>query len=406
MTAEALEADPQRHKVDRSTSAGRVHLVYPHGDRISTPDAIGRELGRRLKARYEVVRHDWWELGVIRPEPGDVLLGHPHPDPRSVFRQSLRQPGWRRKLMMAPFHHGDLRQIAFEDPLIGQCDQFLAITGPHWVRTLDRSLCSHWQPKMIPLEHAVDRRDFPALKHSFASPGRRRIVYIGHSGRGKGTDYLARIAALVPETEFGWIGSGSRPVPGLTAYGQQDFATDASKDLLRSFDFLMMTGNADSNPTTILEAMAWGLIPICTPTCGYEGIPGIANVPVRDAPAAAAVVRELLAADESELLRIQAANWALLETHYNWDRFARDVATAIESEESPPLLPESLRRKLTFTYYDVTSPYGRVVFGRPGRFMRRLLRRWRLLRTRARNRLGRAARSRPPDQDSRREAQP
>jgi glycosyltransferase involved in cell wall biosynthesis len=353
----------------------RIHLVYPHGDRISTPDAIGRELGRRLQTSYEVVYYDWWQLGIIEPRDGDVLLGHPHPDPRSILRRSLRQPGWDRKLMMAPFHHGDLRQIAFEDPLIPYCDQFLAITGPHWYRTLGQSRCSHWRPKLIPIEHAVDTRDFPRLKTAFAPKGRRRALYVGHSGRGKGTPYLARIAALIPETEFGWIGGG-RPVPGLAAYGQRNFGSQEAQDLVRSFDFLIMAGNADSNPTTIMEAMAWGLIPICTPTCGYEGIPGIANIPVKDAPAAAAVVRELLGADESQLQAIQAANWRLIEEYYNWDRFARDVEAVIESAESPALDRETPLRRLVFAYYDVTSPYGPVAYGRVGRSLTTMARRW------------------------------
>jgi glycosyltransferase involved in cell wall biosynthesis len=349
----------------------RVHLIYPHGDRISTPDAIGRELGRRLAARYEVVYHDWWELGTISPEPGDVLLGHPHPDPRSIFRRSLRRPGWRRKLILCPFNHADLRQVAFVDPLIRQCDQLLAITGPYWYRTLNESRCSHWGPKLVPLEHAVDRHDFPPIKTAFNGAGQRRIVYVGHSGRGKGTPYLAQIAALMPETEFGWIGGG-KPIPGLTAYGYQDFSSGPGKDLIRTFDFLMMTGNADSNPTTILEAMAWGLIPICTPTCGYEGIPGIANVPVGDARAAAAVVRRLVCAEDSELAALQAANWKLVDEYYNWDRFAADIGRAIESTESPALPPESLSRRLMFAYYDITSPYGRVAYGPLGRLIRRL----------------------------------
>jgi glycosyltransferase involved in cell wall biosynthesis len=358
-----------------------VHLVYPHGSSTSTPDAIGRELGRRLEARYEVIYHNWSDRGVIVPEPGDVLLGHPHPHPKSVFRRSLEQAGWWRRLMLGPFHHGDLRQNAFVDSILPDCDMFLAITGPHWVNTLDKSLCSHWRPKLIPLEHAVDRSDFPPVKTSFNEPGGRRVLYIGHSGRGKGTDYLAKIAALIPEAEFGWAGTGGR-IPGLTAFGYTDFRSQAGKELVSQFDFLMMCGNADANPTTILEAMAWGLIPICTPTCGYEGIPGITNVPNGEATAAAAIVRGLLTAEQPDLIALQAANWRLLDGHYNWDRFAADVTRAIESTESPTLLPESRKRRLTFLFYDITSPYGRLAYGWPGRLAARLRRRSERLRAR------------------------
>ena len=358
-----------------AVAPARVHLVYPHGNRISTPDAIGRELGRRLEAKYPVVYHDWSDLGGIEPEPGDVLLGHPHPDPDSVFRRSLQHQGWRRRLMLAPFHHGDLRQVAFEDSIVPACDQFLAITGAYWVRTLKDSRCSHWQPKMIPLEHAVDRGDFPPVKTSFNQPGKRRVLYIGHSGRGKGTPYLAKIATLIPEAEFGWIGTG-RAIPGLASHGYTDFSSEAGRALVSQYDFLIMCGNADSNPTTILEAMAWGLVPICTPTCGYEGNPGITNIPNGSARTAAAIVRRLLEADEAELKATQSANWRMVAEHYNWDRFAANVTEAIESSASPALLPESTKRRLIFAFYDITSPYGRVAYGPLGRLVSRLCRRW------------------------------
>lgn len=355
----------------------RVHLVYPHGNRISTPDSIGRELGRRLEARYTVVYHDWSERDAIEPEPGDVLLGHPNPDPHTVFRRSVRLEGWHRRLMMAPFNHGDLRQVAFEDSIVPSCDLYLAITGPYWFQTLADSRCSHWRPKMVHLDLAIDRGDFPPLKTAFGAPGRRRVVYVGHTHRYKNTPYLSQIAALVPETEFAWLGTGSRDIRGLKPLGQIEFASQAGKDLVTGFDFLLTVGKADCNPTTILEAMAWGLIPICTPTSGYQGIPSIPNVPLDNAAAAAAILRRLLNADESELLAMQAENWRLLDQHYTWERFAGQVIAAIESTDSPPVLRESPQRRLAFMFCDLTSPYGRGgrLMSKLDRQLRRLVRR-------------------------------
>ena len=278
--------------------------------------------------------------------------------------------------MMAPFNHRDLRQVAFEDPLVPHCDLILAITGPYWYRTLQDSLCSHWRPKMIQLDLAIDRSDFPPLKTSFSAVGKRRVLYIGHTGRGKNTPYLSEIAGLLPNVEFGWIGRGARPIRGFTALGPVDFGSQTGKDLVAHYDFFLTVGNADANPATILEAMAWGLIPICTPTSGYDGIPGIRNVPGDDAEVAAAELRRLLGADESILVALQADNWQLLNAHFTWDRFAAQVTAAIESNESPALAPESLARRLQFAFYDITSPYGRVAYSRPGRLVSRLRRRW------------------------------
>jgi glycosyltransferase involved in cell wall biosynthesis len=342
-----------------------------------------------LEARYEVLYYDWWAHGVIEPKPGDVLLGHPHPHPDSIFSRSLQRSGWRRRLMLAPFAFGDLRQFAFEDSIVPKCDLFLAITGPYWFGSVESSPCSHWRPKMIHLDMAVDRGHYPPLKDTFGPPGKRRVVYLGHTGRGKNTGYLSEIASLLPDVEFAWIGRGSRPIRGLEPLGFIDYDSPASRELLARFDFMLTVGNADANPTTILEAMAWGLIPVCTPTSGYAGIPSIPNVPVGDAPKAAARLRQLLDADEADLLAMQSANRRLLDEHYNWDRFAAQVIEAIESSESPALSKESLKRRLTFTYYNVTSPHGPIAYGPPGRLLGALQAKMRRARARLAAAMGR-----------------
>jgi glycosyltransferase involved in cell wall biosynthesis len=352
---------------------GTVHLVYPHGSRLSAPDAIGRELGKRLERRYPVRYYDWDARETIHPADGDVLLGHPHPNPATVFRMSLDQPGWRRRLMIAPFHHGDLQQVAFEDGILPKCDRFLAITGRYWFRSIPESKCSHWEPRMTHLDLAVDRRDYPQVKTEFSPLGKRRVAYIGHTRWMKNTPYLSSIADLLPGTNFGWFGRGDEPIRGFRPHGQVDFASPQGRSAVAQYDLLLTVGTADANPTTILEAMAWGLIPVCTPQSGYEGVASIPNVPLGDAPAAAAVVRRLLEAPESDLVALQAANWKLLDELYSWDRFAADVMDAIDGTDRVPLGRESLGRQLQFRWYSAISPWGflgrlsdrrRRVFGR------------------------------------------
>lgn len=338
-----------------------IHLVYPHGTRISTPDAIGRELGRRLECSYRVVYHDW-DAGVrIRPAPGDVLIGHPHPAPGTCFRRSMREPGWRRILILSPYAHGDLVQCAFLDPLLAGCHQYLAITGAYWFRRVQDSPFSHWQPKMVHLDLAVERRDFPAVKHAFNPPGQRRFVYIGHTGFYKNTAYLSQIAQALPECEFGWIGGGRGEIAGLRRLGFQNFSSAAGRQLLAQHDFLLTVGYADANPTTILEAMAWGLLPVCTPQSGYEsGQPhtaGIANVPLDDVAGAVSVLRALQELSEDELRRRQQANWTALDAHFHWERFAGQVLAAIASTDQPALGACPAERRRQLRRIALRSPY-------------------------------------------------
>ena len=336
----------------------RVHLVYPHGPRVSAPDAIGRHLGQRLEAQYRVVYHEWDSRGTIRPRPGDVLLGHAHPARGTIFRRSAKERGWSRVLMMSPYHHGDLRQVAFVDPIIRDCDLYLAITGPYWFGSIGGSSCSHWLPKMVHLDLAVDRADFPPLKNGFGPPGNRRFVYIGSSLSTKNTPYLSEIARRLPGVAFSWAGGDGAPeIAGLASLGYVDFARPEGRKTMSSFDFLVTVGRADANPTTILEAMAWGLVPVCTPQSGYAGIPSITNVPLDDPDRATAVMTRLNTLPEESLLAMQAENWRLLDQHYNWDRFAAQVTAAIESAASPPLGAESRSRRILFACYSPLSPY-------------------------------------------------
>jgi glycosyltransferase involved in cell wall biosynthesis len=350
-----------------------IHLVYPHGSRVSCPDAIGRNLAIRLRPDYDVRLYDWNVSTTIIPRPNDILIGHPHPYPWTCFRRSLKQRGWRRILMLSPYTHGHDGQVAFLDPIIGQCNRYLTITGNYWFSTVASSNFAHWLPKMTHLDLAVDRRDFPPVKTQFNAPGRRRFVYIGTSLFYKNVGYLSQIAQrLKDETEIGWIGRGDS-IAGLKPLGFLDFGTERGREAIAQYDFLLTVGNADPNPTTILEAMAWGLIPVCTPQSGYINYPGIINVPLNDADKAAAVLRNLQVQPAHELKILQSANWDLLDTHFNWDRFAQQVIDAIEATDSPALGNERWQHKLMLQWAAASSPHSYLRPEKVARFVRKKL---------------------------------
>ena len=357
---------------------GTVHLVYPHGPQIYTPHAIGRNLGARLERRYRVVYHDWDSTYAIPPEPNAVLLGHAHPRRGTVFERSSRDPGWRRVLMMSPYN-GELAQVAFLDRVIRRSDMYLAITGEYWFSRVPQTACSHWLPKMVRLDLALDRSDYPSLKVAFNPPGKRRFVYVGDAFRMKNLPYLSDIARSSPASEFAWIGQGRRrSLTGVTRLGWQDFSDAAARKLIAGFDFLITVGSADANPTTILEAMAWGLIPVCTPQSGYEGVPGIVNVPLDDVAGASAIVERLQATPEAELLQQQRQNWEALDRRYNWDRFADQVVRAIESDNSPALGHERRVRRIRLAWVAATSyhtsTHRQALSRAPGRLIRASIR--------------------------------
>jgi hypothetical protein len=332
-----------------------VHFVYPHGDSISCPQAIGRKVAERLRERYRVVQYNFDETGVIQPGSNDVLLGHAHPAPWTIFRRSMRQRGWRRILLMMPYHHGDDLQASFIDRFLHKCDLYLAITGNYWFNSVGDSLFAHWAPKMVHLDLAVDRDDFPVVKRQFNPPGRRRFLYIGGSMWQKNPRYLTAIAQRMPEAPISWVG-GNSGIPGLVPLGARDFRSPEAQSVVSEFDFMLTVGKADANPATILEAMAWGLIPVCTPQSGYKDFAGIVNVPVDDVDGAVAKLRELQHLESEHFLEMQQLNWQSLDDHFNWDRFTDVVMQAIESDSSPVLGRKTFTRAVRIRKGEVLSP--------------------------------------------------
>jgi glycosyltransferase involved in cell wall biosynthesis len=332
-----------------------VHLVYPHAPGPAAPGVIGRRLHEYLAKHMDVRLHDWDQLGAVRPAEGDVLIGHPHPLPGTVFRSSFRRPGWARRIVLCPYN-GDLRQVAFLDPFVRRADHFLAITGRWWAEEVVRGPLAHWTPVMSPLDLAVDRDDFPMVKTAFAPAGRRRVLYVGHSGWQKNPGYLSQIARARPDWEFGWVGRGAAgDIPGFKAHGVVATASDEARRLVASYDIFLTVGAADANPMTVLEAMAWGLLPVCTPQSGYVGEPGVFNVPLDDLSGALAVLDRWQAAPEDDLVAAQRSNARRLADHYTWDRFGDRVLEAINGQ---PLAagPVDAARRARLRAIALTSP--------------------------------------------------
>ena len=341
-----------------------VHLVYPHGPGIAAPDVIGRLLREYLGRSHEVRSYDWHGSTAITPEPGDVLLGHPHPVPATTFRRSFRRPGWGRRLVLSPFN-GDRRQVAFLDPFVRDSDAYLAITGKWWFDHLGDTSLAHWAPKVIRLDLAVDRVDFPRVKGDFAPPGRRRLLYIGHSGWQKNVSYLSEIAKARPGWEVGWIGRGDpEDVVGVTRHGLRDTAAGSTRELVATYDFMITVGRSDANPMSVLEAMAWGLVPVCTPQSGYVDEPGVVNVPLDDLPGALDVLDDLQAAPTARLVQARADNDQRLSEHFTWDRFGAEVERALDVN-LPPARPIPPRQRLALAFAAATSPSGPLRGGGP-----------------------------------------
>ncbi|HEX7640431.1 MAG TPA: hypothetical protein VF457_18710 [Burkholderiaceae bacterium] len=330
-----------------------VHFVYPRDTtRHSSPFCIGNEVGDRLQRDYDVRFHGWRDKVTIEPDPGDVLIGHPHWRRDSVFDRSVRRPGWARRILMAPYVD-DLRQIAFYDRHMDQCDLFLAITGNYWFDRVGEAAVRRWKPKMRHMDLAVNRTHFPFVKTQFNPPGQRRFAYIGHTAHNKNVGYLSRLQRECPDADISWIGRGRKKIPGVHVLGVRDFSRPEARAEIAQFDFMITVGAMDANPTTILEALGWGLVPVVTMQSGYENRPGIVNVPLNDVAGAQAVFHALQRYSDAELREIQRQGQEAVDTHYRWDRFYADVRAAIDGHDSPPIRRATWKERALIRLFDL-----------------------------------------------------
>jgi hypothetical protein len=155
------------------------------------------------------------------------------------------------------------------------------------------------------------------------------------------------------------MGRGSpEDVPGVQALGPRDTSSEETRELVASYDFMITVGRSDANPMSVLEAMGWGLLPICTPQSGYVGEAGVANVPVDDLDGALAVLDSLQVAPARQLEAARLANDDRLAQHYTWQRFGDQVAAALVAAPLPPLGETDLVHRLRLAATAAWSPSG------------------------------------------------
>lgn len=301
------------------------HGVVSHWPRHA-PDSITSHLYAYLCERCQVLLYDFRERIKPRVGPNDIIFGHPWSDPASIIQRLIMEgTHCRAKILIFPYHHGIPKYNEYVIPLVERCDLVLGITGQYWYDTMDSSPFASWKPKFHRLDMAIDASDFPFVKTAFNPAGKRKYLYIGSDLDCKGLDILSRTMERLPDFECGWFGPGQdRPHIHHRAKWAV-FTPDFAWQIASKYDLYVHAAVSDANPTTILEAMAWGLPVACTPQSGYYNIPTIATLSTTDIDANVRTLLELQYAPEEHLFQISRANRRCVETDHTWERFCSSV---------------------------------------------------------------------------------
>lgn len=324
--------------LSRYSNLGNGSTTFPHWYRygwfpetptpLPAPGSITMRLLSYLQQRHPIRFYSLEETGHIDWKTDDIILGHPHPNPDTIVQRAFSSTApCKHKALIFPIHHAMPEINNFSLPLLDQADQVFGIMGPYWKETLSQSCFAPWKHKITSLDMAVDGAEYPYLKKHFNPPGRRGYLYIGSSSDRpeKGCDILEKTMAKLSGFPNGWIGGG-RELSGMKRIATYASLTPSfMASLANQFDFFINTSISDANPTTILEAMAWGFPVACTPGSGYHNIQAITTLSSTDIEYNAKILRDLQFAPEDHLQWLSQEGRRLIETHYSWERFCKTV---------------------------------------------------------------------------------
>jgi glycosyltransferase involved in cell wall biosynthesis len=306
---------------------------------VHSPFENTRNIYMALSSKVPTLLYHLTERIHCKFQPDDIFLGHPffpHADNGYGVTEFSLQGKFRpqKVALISPLHcdvtigttHINKAFLDDVDKLMPNADVLFAIMGEYWWDQWDVSPYSHWKPKMVRLDMAVDTQHYPKIKKSFNPAGKRGYLYIGNSADPrKGTDFLSALMEKMGDFPKGWIGAGPDipHIPRIATFSSltPEFMTSIAQE----YDFFISPAKADPNPTTILESMAWGFPVVCTPQSGYYEKSYIKNIFLDDIDKSVGVLRNLQYADEQELLEMSDTAREIVATEYSWEKFTSIV---------------------------------------------------------------------------------
>ena len=79
-----------------------------------------------LNKNYKIKTYTWTSLKKFILIKNDLLIGHCHSNPYTIFRRSVPNNNWYKKILVQPFN-GDVKQMSHLYDIMPMCDDFIAI---------------------------------------------------------------------------------------------------------------------------------------------------------------------------------------------------------------------------------------------------------------------------------------
>ena len=335
-----------------------AHIIYPFDlKKKINPWSIGNNLYYALSKNYKIKTYTWTSLKKIYPNKNDLLIGHCHSNPYTIFRRSVSNNNWYKKILVQPFN-GDVKQMSHLYDIMPMCDDFIAICGTYWMKNLEKSLFKIWKKKITQIDLGLDINQYPFVKEKFNNIGERKFLYIGndysYNNYAKNLNYLEDIVNKVGSKRFATI--GNKHIHNVKHYGWIDFKEKKNHNLIKKYDFLIHTSNFDANPSTVLEGISWGIMPIMTKQCGYEGFDKIMYIPLNNVSKAVKKINFLQNLNQKKLKNLQKINLQFLKNKYNWKNFRLKILKVVNKKKTNFIIKYNKKQIKQFENYRKLSP--------------------------------------------------
>lgn len=311
-----------------------LHFVYagqPNSGSLHAALQITHNLFNFLETKTAVCYHDWTSKNDVDFGPEDLLLGHPNYDTDTVVQKIFRKPHGK-KCLIFPFHHGRPADNLPFNTLVHAADKVFSICGPYWYDTIDNSAFAGWKSKITRIDMAIDPIAFPFVKTEFNQ--RRQLLYMGSSIPNKNLPMLAAVMRAMPDVTLYWYGGDSRHplarLKNVRTTGWVNMNHHIAIDIAKHADIIVSVSDSDANPTTLLEAMAWGLPVACTRESGYYNDQLFTELYLNDVPRTVKALRIMMDLSNEQLKARSVAGRQEVITKYTWNRFCATVWDGIK----------------------------------------------------------------------------
>lgn len=304
----------------------------PYNSPYSITWNLGRYLRRcALECGYQFEYRNLDDKSPADLFHGDVVVGHTWWD-GGFMDIALDSPAY--KFILQPYQHymvseGDIPRLK---QMFAKADRLLLITGQYWWDTMKDSPFADWQTKATRIDMAVNPNIHPLSKISWNEPGKRKFLAMGTDRPYKGLDEVAHLMQM-SGAHLGYFGNALLErfahVPSFTHFGGALLNEVRQAHITSEYDFFITLGRADANPTTLLEAACWGLIPLCNPRSGYwpeEPFIGLLDPGTPDADGInLAVLEGLQDMKDRDLYKHQRRIRDYVIRNHSWEKFNRTV---------------------------------------------------------------------------------